>query len=858
MGDFSDAFSAASGGDSFGSMGNLSSGLLGGDSSGPLDQAKQDNQPMVQPVSAPERSFGEAFDLASGGSGKGGTSALDKMKIQQTLGVQKAAAVGGYEGTLDYLDKTDPSAAEDLRKKHQDYQNSVQDNILKQAQTDREHVQLSKDYNTFNGNVYNVIDEQMQKDPTKGAAIYQKFLPELRKTDPNAPDTYDPDRGMIAQAQAVDAQMKAKHQWEVDSADKAAERDLSKPYTELGKQQADLQNAIKRGDMISAHDLQTQIQDGQFKLASERIKASSDMSGSLRKEYLDQSKDYTIARGAWGQALTGLTSKTPQGDLAGVIGIMQLYNPKLQLAPGKALDAAEAGPGVAGTLINTYNTLVGNPDKGLDDVTRKAMLDQGVQQFHAKDTAQQQLDGNYTKLAQQQGLDPKSVVLDLSPKASPYTPDKEAQLRQMSDEKITALMAQAKAAGATDQEIQQKRAIIDNIRKGPVDAITKNGQVSNIEGSLYKLAPKANPAIVTALSGNADVLQSYGINTPARQRAFAAQMAHESGGFRALEENISNAQADKNYGGRLGNDNPGDGSRYKGRGIIQLTGKDNYRQYSKAAGVNLVANPELAADPNIAVKVAAAYWSDHGLNQLADQGDVRAITKRINGGYNGLDSRAKYQARADNLGLFGGTAGDQRAISPEGQGKSRVDDTPADNGSGFQPAFKGMGMPGPDQNGQPTSEMGMDRGRLHAGNDFYVDPGTPLQAQAPGRIVHTVANTGVGNYGTTVVVQYDNGKTVQYSHLKPGSIQMAVGDAVEPGQVLALTGASGTKAGQGESGPGVTPPHVHIEMTDNDNYKGGYIGGKGSPSRAHLLQPYKEFGLDKNKRISYTVAMRGK
>ncbi len=165
----------------------------------------------------------------------------------------------------------------------------------------------------------------------------------------------------------------------------------------------------------------------------------------------------------------------------------------------------------------------------------------------------------------------------------------------------------------------------------------------------------------------------------------------------------------------------------------------------------------------------------------------------------------------------------------------------------WQPAFEGMAMPGPNGNTQPTSTMGMQRGRLHAGNDFYTPIGTPLKAQADGKVVHIVPNTGVGNYGHTVVIQYDNGRTVQYSHLTPGSDTVKLGDRVTPGQVFTKSGASGTKAGQGdEPGEGVTPPHVHLEMTLNKYYKGGYVGGAGSPSRAHLLQPYKEFGFTRN------------
>ncbi len=649
MGTFSDNFAAASGGG-------------GGQQQMSFEEPAGFEQPQQQDMGGDfGANFTAARDAALAATAKKGSAAaapspLDQLKFQQETGKRQAAIQGGYQGQLEYLRQTDPAAALDLEKKQQEYVKGVNDTIYSQTQNDKARLDLEKEHNLFVANVYSVIQEQADKDPNKGAQLYQKFLPEIKKYDSNAPDTYDPDRANIAIGQAVDAKVRWTNRMQEEAADKANERELRKPYTELGKQQADLKQAILRGDMIAATDLQQQITDNQLKLSAERIKASGDVAGSLRKEHTELSKNYIIARSGYGQAVTGLGSNTPEGDMAGVIGVMQLVNPQLQLQPGKALDAASA-PGINQSLIDTYNMLMGSPDKGLDDATRKGLMDQAQLQFNTRTAQQKQLDEGYANIAKQQGLDPKTVVLDFSPAVSHYTPEQEAQLRQMSEEKINMMMEQAKARGANMEELQQKRQAIEQIRKAPVEAIQRNASNSSIEQSLYKLAPRANPAIVTALAQNVDVLEKYGINTPTRQRAFAAQMAHESGGFTATTERISNANADRNYGGRMGNNNPGDGSRYKGRGIIQLTGKDNYRQYSQAAGVDLVAHPELAADPNIAIKVAAAYWSDHQLNHLADNGDIRGITKRINGGYNGLNERVKYQRRAENLGLFASLGG---------------------------------------------------------------------------------------------------------------------------------------------------------------------------------------------------------
>jgi predicted chitinase len=134
------------------------------------------------------------------------------------------------------------------------------------------------------------------------------------------------------------------------------------------------------------------------------------------------------------------------------------------------------------------------------------------------------------------------------------------------------------------------------------------------------------------------------IDTPQRQAAFLAQLAHESGEFKYFEELASGAA----YEGRrdLGNTQPGDGRRYKGRGPIQLTGRNNYRTAGQALGLDLEGNPTLAARPEVGFRTAAWFWNTHNLSPLADQGNFRAITKRINGGYNGEASRERYWGRA--------------------------------------------------------------------------------------------------------------------------------------------------------------------------------------------------------------------
>jgi len=142
-------------------------------------------------------------------------------------------------------------------------------------------------------------------------------------------------------------------------------------------------------------------------------------------------------------------------------------------------------------------------------------------------------------------------------------------------------------------------------------------------------------------------MNEAGITTPKRRAAFLAQVAHESGELRFFEEIASGAA----YEGRrdLGNVRPGDGRRFKGRGPIQLTGRTNYRAAGRALGLDLENNPTRAADPDVGFRVAAWYWRTRGLNTLADQGDFREITKRINGGFNGLADRQRYWARAKTV-----------------------------------------------------------------------------------------------------------------------------------------------------------------------------------------------------------------
>jgi putative chitinase len=174
-----------------------------------------------------------------------------------------------------------------------------------------------------------------------------------------------------------------------------------------------------------------------------------------------------------------------------------------------------------------------------------------------------------------------------------------------------------------------------------------------------------------------ETFEKYQINTPKRQACFIGQCMHESGGFKFLKENLNYSAkalmatwpsrfpdidmaekyerqpekiANKVYSGRMGNTEDGDGAKFIGRGLIQLTGKDNYKAFGEAIGEDLVANPQLVEQPRYAALSAGWFWNKRGLNSLADAMDIDTLTKRINGGNIGIQDRiAKINKALDIL-----------------------------------------------------------------------------------------------------------------------------------------------------------------------------------------------------------------
>jgi putative chitinase len=149
-------------------------------------------------------------------------------------------------------------------------------------------------------------------------------------------------------------------------------------------------------------------------------------------------------------------------------------------------------------------------------------------------------------------------------------------------------------------------------------------------------------------------MAEFEINTPSRQAAFLANIGHESGGLHWLVELWGPTISQQRYEGRrdLGNLQIGDGFKFRGRGLLQTTGRANYTALSNHLGVDYVADPERLANPVDAARSAGYFWQSNGLSKFADGGDFLTVVKRINGGYNGLSERQMLWAKAkEALGL---------------------------------------------------------------------------------------------------------------------------------------------------------------------------------------------------------------
>lgn len=248
-----------------------------------------------------------------------------------------------------------------------------------------------------------------------------------------------------------------------------------------------------------------------------------------------------------------------------------------------------------------------------------------------------------------------------------------------------SLSAIATHFGVTLRDLIQANPQITNIN------VIRIGQVITIP-SKAPIAPTAliTPAQLHAIVPTLDInraselcvpligtFNEFGLSTIARRAAFIAQAAHESAGFSTFIENLNYSAgalnrvwpsifpaaiaaqyaqqperiANRAYANRIGNgpETSGDGWRYRGRGVFQLTGRANYLACANALGLDLINHPELLEQPVNAFRSAGWFWSSKALNPLADMGSFTEITRRINGGYNGLPDRQAYWARAKQV-----------------------------------------------------------------------------------------------------------------------------------------------------------------------------------------------------------------
>lgn len=230
----------------------------------------------------------------------------------------------------------------------------------------------------------------------------------------------------------------------------------------------------------------------------------------------------------------------------------------------------------------------------------------------------------------------------------------------------------AGSAGATSAQRSRGHVQPEPTRRtAPVDTASwKPGAGDVTPQQLQRIVPGLSDAKAREVAPHLNrAMAEANIHTPERKAAFVAQLAHESGGFQHMQETGSGAR----YEGRreLGNTQPGDGERFKGRGFIQITGRANYAAASRALGEDFVNHPERASTPENAARIAAWYWNSRGLNGLADRGDFRGITQRINGGQTGAADRAAFHARAvDVLKDSQGVPATGRFLEQRAQGTS--------------------------------------------------------------------------------------------------------------------------------------------------------------------------------------------
>lgn len=292
------------------------------------------------------------------------------------------------------------------------------------------------------------------------------------------------------------------------------------------------------------------------------------------------------------------------------------------------------------------------------------------------------------------------------------------------------------------------------------------------------------------------------INTPQRQAMFIAQLAHESGGFRYMEEIASGAA----YEGRsdLGNTQPGDGVRFKGRGYIQITGRHNYTEAGRALGLDLVNNPQLAAQPENAARIAAWYWDSRNINAAADRGDFVQVTRLINGGTNGLADRQGYYQRAQAALGSDGVSLPPSSPSPGGSSPS----TPPASGGSYT-VRSGDTLSGIAQR-HGVSLSALIQANPQISNPNLIYPGQNVSIPSAGSASATGGSYTVRSGDTMSAIAQSYG--VSLSALIQANPQISNPNLIYPGQSLSIPGASSPSV----NGPGQVSPGSSVQPIGNN------------------------------------------
>ena len=289
-----------------------------------------------------------------------------------------------------------------------------------------------------------------------------------------------------------------------------------------------------------------------------------------------------------------------------------------------------------------------------------------------------------------------------------------------------------------------------------------------------------------------DTMDKHNIDSSLRESHFLSQVLHESGGLKYNTELASGAA----YEGRkdLGNTQPGDGVKFKGRGLIQLTGRDNYDKFGKYIGQDLLDNPEIiASDPGLSAEAAGWFWDKKNLNSLADNDDAYSVTKRINGGLNGIDDRLAYLDKAKTQL---GTKTESASTPPQTADVSDKKETSKPDGDFKWPSIHNVITSpfGPRQVAKGSSN--------HQGIDIRAKTGDPIYASMSG----TVSVAKLKPWGN-VTIDHGNGITTRYLH--NSGIVVKAGDHVNAGDLIANAG------GMGKEGASSYTPHLHYEVIKN-------------------------------------------